>query len=70
MDAALIADAQKLPPGTPGLLYPRSRSGVRAVRLAARIGSLGVLRKLTSRIGHVARTDQPLPPMNLERNVR
>jgi 2-polyprenyl-6-methoxyphenol hydroxylase-like FAD-dependent oxidoreductase len=66
----LIADAQKLPPGTPGLFYPRSEAGVRAVRLAARIGSLGVLRKLTSRIGHVARTDQPLPPMNLGQNVR
>ena len=65
----LIADAQKLPPGTPGLFYPRSGFGVRAVRLAARIGSLGVLRKLTSRIGHVARTDQPLPPMALQQDA-
>ncbi|MGW4941867.1 FAD-dependent monooxygenase [Actinoplanes sp. NPDC004185] len=59
----LIEDAQKLPPGTPGLFYPRSAAGVRVLRLAARIGSVGVLRKLTSRIGHVARTGQALPPL-------
>jgi hypothetical protein len=40
------------------------------LRLAAGIGSLGVLRKLTSRIGHVARIGLALPPMNLEQNVR
>ncbi|MEU8229196.1 FAD-dependent monooxygenase [Actinoplanes sp. NPDC048967] len=66
----LIEDAQKLPPGTPGLFYPRSEVGVRVLRLAARIGSLGVLRKLTSRIGHVARAGQALPSMNIEQNVR
>jgi hypothetical protein len=38
-------------------------------RPAARIGSLRVLRKLTSRIGHVARTVQAPPTMNLEQNV-
>ncbi|MEU8608553.1 FAD-dependent monooxygenase [Actinoplanes sp. NPDC048791] len=66
----LIEDAQKLPPGTPGLFYPRSEVGVRVLRLTACIGSLGVLRRLTSRIGHVARTGQALPLMNLDQNVR
>ncbi|MEV4279846.1 FAD-dependent oxidoreductase [Actinoplanes xinjiangensis] len=59
----LIEDAQKLPPGTPGLFYPTSAAGVRALRLAARIGSTGVLRRLTARIGHVARTGRALPEM-------
>ncbi|BEL06758.1 FAD-dependent monooxygenase [Actinoplanes sichuanensis] len=59
----LIDDAQKLPPGTPGLFYPDSALGVRALRLAVRVGSLGVLRRVTARIGHVARTDRPLPEM-------
>ncbi|GAB7037748.1 MULTISPECIES: FAD-dependent oxidoreductase [Catenuloplanes] len=61
----LIDDAQKLPPGTPGLFYPRSAAGVRALRLAARVGSAPLLRRLTSRIGHVARTGQALPEMPL-----
>ncbi|SDT23281.1 FAD-dependent oxidoreductase [Actinoplanes derwentensis] len=59
----LVDDAQKLPPGTPALFYPRSAAGVRALRLGARIGSTGALRRLTSRIGHVARSAQPLPEM-------
>jgi 2-polyprenyl-6-methoxyphenol hydroxylase-like FAD-dependent oxidoreductase len=61
----LIDDAQKLPPGTPGLFYPRSAPGVGALRLAARIGSTRALRRLTSRIGHVARTGQALPSMHV-----
>ena len=61
----LITDAQKLPPGTPGLFYPQSAFGVRALRLVARLGSLRALRKLAARVGHVARTDQPLPEVRL-----
>lgn len=61
----LITDAQQLPPGMPGLAYPASTMGVRTLRLAARIGSTGPLRALTSRIGHVARTDQTLPTIGL-----
>lgn len=57
----LTEDAQKLPPGTPGLFYPTTTLGVRALRLAARAGSTAPLRKLTARIGHVARTTRPLP---------
>ncbi|WP_033340919.1 FAD-dependent monooxygenase [Catenuloplanes japonicus] len=60
----LIDDTQKLPPGTPSLFYPESRAGVRALRLVARIGSTAPLRRLTSRISHVARTDQELPEMH------
>lgn len=66
----LINDSQKLPPGTPGLFYPGSELGVRALRLAARVGSSGVLRKVTSRIGHVARTGQILPTINLHQNAQ
>ncbi|GAA2555287.1 FAD-dependent monooxygenase [Winogradskya consettensis] len=57
----LIDDAQKLPPGTPRLFYPASAAGVGVLRTVARIGSLGVLRKLTSRLSHVAQTGQALP---------
>ena len=59
----LIEAAQKLPPGAPGLFYPGSTLGVRALRLAARIGGSRPLRGLTSRIGHVARTGRQLPAM-------
>ncbi|MFI5844663.1 FAD-dependent monooxygenase [Catenuloplanes sp. NPDC051500] len=57
----LITDAQQLPPGMPGIAYPASALGVRTLRLGARIGSVGPLRRLTSRLSHVAQTGQALP---------
>ncbi|MFI5936726.1 FAD-dependent monooxygenase [Actinoplanes sp. NPDC051494] len=61
----LVTAAQQLPPGTPNLFYPNSRAGVRAQRIGAKIGSMGPFRKLTGRLGHVARTDQALPDITL-----
>ena len=65
----LIESAQKLPSGTPRLFYPQSASGVPALRLAARVGSSRPLRRLTSRIGHVARTGQALPEIRIGRSA-
>jgi 2-polyprenyl-6-methoxyphenol hydroxylase-like FAD-dependent oxidoreductase len=60
----LVTDVQQLPPGMPAIAYPASALGVRTLRLGARIGSTGPLRRLTSRLGHVARTGQPLPVLS------
>ena len=61
----LIEDTQKLPPGTPSLFYPNSKAAVHLLRLMARIGSTALLRRLTSRLSHVARTNQKLPEIHL-----
>lgn len=60
----LITDTQKLPPGTPKLFYPKTRAGVRVQQTGARLMSTGPLRKVFSRISHVATTTQTLPDMH------
>lgn len=59
----LVEEAQKLPPGTPGLFYPRTRAGVTVWRSVAALAGTRPMRKVTGRLGHVARTDRPLPPL-------
>lgn len=61
----IVDDAQKLPPGTPDLFYPRTKIGVGTIRTVIRVASFGPLRKIASRIGHVARTKRQLPEIRL-----
>lgn len=61
----LVDKAQSLPPGTPDLFYPQSKVGVGTMQTFIRIASFGPFRKLASRIGHVARTKQELPEIQL-----
>jgi len=44
-----VAQAQKLPPGAPGILNPRTRAGLGALRLGLRLASSGPARKLGNR---------------------
>lgn len=61
----IVDEAQKLPPGTPDLFYPRTKIGVGAIRTVIRVASFGPLRKIASRMGHVARTKRQLPEIRL-----
>lgn len=61
----IVDDAQKLPPGTPGLFYPQTKMGVGTIRTVIRIASFGPLRKVASRMGHVARSKRQLPEIRL-----
>ncbi len=61
----MVDKAQSLPPGTPDLFYPQTKVGVGTMQTFIRIASFGPFRKLASRIGHVARTKQELPEIQL-----
>lgn len=59
----LVSDVQDLPKGMPGLVYPRTRVGVRALRLLVRAATAGPVRTFASRVGNVARSERALPPI-------
>lgn len=61
----VIDECQKLPPGTPNTFYPQTKVGVGTIRTAARIASIGPLRKIASKLGQVANTNQSLPEIRL-----
>ncbi len=61
----MVDKAQSLPPGTPDLFYPQTKVGVGTMQTFIRIASFGPFRKLASRIGHVARTKQELPEIQM-----
>jgi len=61
----IVDKAQHLPPGAPNFFYPQTKVGVGTMQTLIRIASLGPIRKLASRIGHVARTDQQLPDIRI-----
>ncbi|WP_322904782.1 FAD-dependent monooxygenase [Paenibacillus sp. SGZ-1009] len=66
----LVDKAQQLPPGAPDLFYPKTKIGVGTMQTCIRIASFRPIRKLASRIGHVARTKQSLPAIRMTQTAQ
>ncbi|GAB7039621.1 FAD-dependent monooxygenase [Catenuloplanes niger JCM 9533] len=59
----LTTAAQKLPPGVPRIAAPRSRAGVRLLRLGARAAALPLLRSLAARLTSGPEATRELPAL-------
>lgn len=57
-----VDEAQKLPPGVPGIANPTSRLGVRIFRTAVRVAASAPARALTSRLTSSSAKDAPVLP--------
>ncbi|TGO04991.1 FAD-dependent monooxygenase [Serinibacter arcticus] len=65
----VVEDTQKLPPGVPRLVYPRSALGVGVLRAGVRLASSAPVRRIAGRIlGSAGESERELPAITLARS--